>query len=79
MRKAEHTQEEIKEITNEILAIRERTGLKNSLLRDFMKMGEQTFRNNLSSACNTNNFRRIDLENLKEGVKIHFENYNHNL
>ena len=49
MRKPKNTEEETKQITKEILLIREKSGLKNAILRDFMKLKEGTFRNKISS------------------------------
>lgn len=78
MRKPKNTEEETKQITKEILLIREKSGLKNAILRDFMKLKEGTYRNKISSACTRTIFNSVDLANLKIGIKNHFQNYNHN-
>lgn len=79
MPKSNITQEENEQILKEVISIRDRTQLKSCILRDFMKLPDQTYRNNLSPSCKTNHFRKIDLLNLKVGVQKHFQNYNHNL
>jgi hypothetical protein len=79
MRKAEHTQEEIKAITEEIKFIQNYFGFKTKKLCEIMNIKEGCFRNNFSNSNPTNFFKKSDLVNLKLGIIILIKNYDHNL
>jgi hypothetical protein len=79
MRKAEYTEEEIKEITKEIKFIQDYFGFKTKKLCEIMNIKESCFRNNFSNSNPTNYFKKSDLLNLKSGIKSIFKNYNHKI
>jgi hypothetical protein len=79
MRKAEHTEEEIKSITKEIKFIQDYFGFKTKKLCEIMNIKEGCFRNNFSNSNPTNYFKESDLINLKKGIEDLIEKYNNNL
>lgn len=69
------TKEDTESILEEILSIQNHFDFKPRKICEMMNMQTGTFRNNLSKSCPTNYFKKIDLINLKEGIKKLYENY----